>query len=391
MSENLPELLPEEHAKVKRGRPTKAKQPRSERQNEAGEVRSSQINAVGKVIPACPMNADELAETWSVGRDDAFGITVKVLRQVKGDSALELIDNVPLVDYSGENIAANYGPGVYYLRPASGKYQKLACKLPISDALARSCGWGRLPVTPQDVQAERTLRQAVESPTDPVDLLAAIQQMIRREMDTRGMGSTPGMTMPMQTFNPMEAMQNQMGQMQAWMGFMDTMEKQMQERVERRMGILEPERQEKTSTWEALIPVALKIFDRMTTPPAAPVQRQPLPMAAPAPEPAPAPQSKPVEAPMSNLTDDERKLLGRGIAMLRPFGGQLAELTKTKATNDQIVSELEGYIPDSMIDSINALDDACQKYGPAILGQIHPELATERWAAIVKALRLVLA
>ena len=94
---------------------------------------------------------------------------------------------------------------------------------------------------------------------------------------------------------------------------------------------------------------------------------------------------------MPNLTDDERKLLGRGIAMLRPFGGQLAELTKTEATNDQIVAELEGYIPDSMIDSINALDDACQKYGPAILGQIHPELATERWAAIVKALRLVLA
>lgn len=379
---------PAEQATPKRRGPGRPKLPRSERQIAATEARASQMGTVGKVLPSCPMTAEELAETWSIARDDAYGVTVKILRQIKGEGSLELISDVPLVDYSGENVAANYGPGIYYLRPASGKYQKLACKLPISETLARQSGWGRLPVTPQDVQAERTLRQAVESPTDPVDLLAAIQQMIRREMDSRGMGSAPGLSMPIQTFNPMEAMQNQMGQMQAWMGFMDTMEKQMQERVERRMGILEPERQEKTSTWEALIPVALKIFDRMTTPPAAPpIQRQPLPMAAP----TPAPQPKPVEAPMPNLTDDEKKLLGRGIAMLRPFGGQLAELTKTEATNDQIVAELEGYIPDSMIESINALDDACMKHGPAILGQIHPELATDRWAAIVKALRLVLA
>ncbi len=93
---------------------------------------------------------------------------------------------------------------------------------------------------------------------------------------------------------------------------------------------------------------------------------------------------------MPNLSDAEKKLLGRGIAMLRPFGGQLAELTKTEATNDQIISELEGYIPDSMIESIAALDDACAKHGNSILGQIHPELATDRWAEIVKGLRRVL-
>lgn len=378
-----PGAAPRRKPHVRRIQPT-------EGQRKANHIRSEQIKQTGKILPACPMTPDELVEQWNIGADDSLTITVKVMRQVLGDKELVLVKSVPLVEYSGEEIARNFGPGTYYLRPAAGIWARNSAKVPISEELARACGWGRIPVTPQDVQAERTIRKAAEAPTDPMDLLAAVQQVVRRELDAAGIrpGSAPSPGQ-VQTFNPMEAMQTQMQQMNAWMSFMDRMDAHMQARVERRLGVSHEEPDNKNqSLLEALIPLGMKLLDRMTEGPRmlpVPPRQAGLPQLHQGntqPQAAPPPPQEERE-PMPTLTPEEQQAIAPVVKMLQPFGPQLVAITNTPATDEQIVTELEGYIPENMVGGIVALNAATVKHGKAVLGFIHPGLASDRWAVIL--------
>lgn len=371
---------------------TKVKPAPSANRRNADETRNGQMTSAGKLLAGCPMTADELADQWNIAADDVETISVKVLRQVIGTREQELMDSVPLVDYDGQAVARNFGPGTYYLRPSGRQYAKNAAKLPISDALARSCGFGRIPVTAADVVAERTLRQAVAAPTDPADLLAAIQQVVRREIaESRNPAGIPQVS---QSADPFAAMKQQFENMQSMMAFMGGLEERAIKTVEMRMGradvSISPE-DTNTSLLEKLLPKALDIFGEMMK------NRNPAPPVAPT---APGQHQAQHQAAISTavsqpatpikegptlptLTQDEQKAIGGAVAMLRPFAGHLVGLTAGPAVDADIVAELEGFIPAAMVPSLEALAAVVADHGPNVLAAIHPDLATERWASIL--------
>ena len=377
-----PEVAQDIEARAGRARtPAKrAKQAETEKFQNAKAARMGQMKAVGRMLAGCPMNADELAEQWEIAADDADTIMVKILKQKMGTQEQELMDSVALVDYDGERIAANFGPGIYYLRPGGRKYAKNAAKLPISETLARACGYGRIPLTAGDAVAERTIRSAADGPTDPADLFAAIERIIdRREAEkARQTGiQGPGMA------DPMTAMKNQFEQIQTMMAFMASLEERAIKTVEMRMGKSEfnPTVEDTNSSLlEKLLPKALDIFSQMMT------NRNPvIQPASVTRSTAPALEEKvnPTQdgVVMPALTQDEQKSIGGAVAMLRPFAPQL--LTMTALSDSQIVAELEGYVPVGLVESLKALGLVVTAHGPTALSVIHPGLATDRWAAIL--------
>jgi hypothetical protein len=259
----------------------------------------------------------------------------------------------------------------------------------MSEALAREAGWGRIQPTAQDFQAERTLRKAVEGPTDPVDLLAAVEQILdRREAErARQFGQHPQAATPL---DPLAAVKSQFEQIQTMMGFMASLEERAIKTVEMRMGRQDTSisaEDTNTSLLEKLLPKALDIFGQMMS------NRQPAPTGAPAPqaqqyvEPPkvinPPTQAQPEAPAMPNLTAQEQNAIGGAVAMLRPHGGTLVELAASGMNDDQIVSQLDPWIPAPMVPELANLAAVVAQHGPAVLGTIHPGLAVDRWASIL--------
>jgi hypothetical protein len=52
-------------------------------------------------------------------------------------------------------------------------------------------------------------------------------------------------------------------------------------------------------------------------------------------------------------------------------------------TDDQIVAQLDPWIPTPMVPELANLAAVVLKHGPSVLGAIHPGLITDRWAAIL--------
>jgi len=335
------------------------------------------------MLPLCPTNAAELAEQWQVSRDDADTITVKILRQILGQDEKEVIDSVPLVLYSMQELAGNYGPGTYYIRGAAGKYAKNAARMTISEAYARASGWGRLPVTAADAMAEKTIRQAAVAPTDPVELLAAVQQVVRRELEaSKATVQVPGTSYP----DPMQAMEREMERMQRMMAMMETLRESARVSVRAELGVQPREEVEAPSIWTELFKAATPLITAFIQRPAEqpqprPGQVQDVPRTQ---APALSQTPKPQEAnPMPELTKEEQAAIGGAIHMLKPYGGMLVDMAAQVADDAAVVSELEPWIPGPMLGSLEALSVIVAKHGPDVLATIHPALATARWAGIL--------
>lgn len=377
----------------KPGRPRLA----TESARKAKETRDSQLSTVGKLLSACPMTPDELAETWCVAADDAETITVKIQRFQLGTRDLELVASVPMTAYSGEWIAGKFGPGTYYLRPAAGPYGKHSAKLPISEALARSAGWGRVTPTASELVAERTIRQAATGPTDPMDLVAAIEAVMDRRDRERGI--VPQNQGVIQPVDPISAVKAQFEQIQTMMGFMASLEERAIKTVEMRMGKADVSmgaEDTNVSLWEKLLPKALDIFGAMMqnrgnaapapVPAAQPVHQvihQAAPGAAAAAQPSQPTQPEQEAVPMPELTDQEKAAIGAAVAALSKFAEHLVGMTDGPATDRQIVDGLEPWIPPGMVPSLEALANVVAKHGPNVLATIHPRLASDRWAGIL--------
>jgi hypothetical protein len=317
---------------------------------------------------------------------------VKILRQKIGFQEQELMYSIPLVQYDGQRIAANFGPGTYYLRPGGRKYAKNAAKLPISDALARSCGFGRIPTTAADVAAERTLRNAAEGPTDPVELLSAIERILdRREAEKRGQtaAALPGMV----AVDPLSALKSQFEQVQTMMTFMASLEERAIKTVEMRMGKADvsmgPE-DTNVSLWEKLLPKALDIFGSMMQARNAEPARVSSPQVehqATTKQPPAIAVSQPAqhqEAPaMPTLTPEEQKAIGAAVVMLRPHGATLVQLAGSGMNDLQIIEQLEPWIPAAMVPELANLAAVVGQHGPSVLQAIHPGLAVDRWAILL--------
>lgn len=352
-------------------------------------ARSSQLKGVGKMIPACPMTADELAAQWEVGAEECESITVKVLRQVLGKNQMELITSVPLVHYDGNRIAANYGPGTYYLRPAAGWNDRHSAKIMISDVLAQTCGFGRIvKASVADQAAAATILQAGEGPTDPKALVMAVSQMMDAKLDafrqSLGVPGQMGVT-TMKPIDPMQSVETEMERMMRMMSMLSGLQEKARESVRAEMGIVKPEPPEpqEGSFWLELIKTAVPAFVAMVQ--ARPAVAEPTqPVAPPQPPQRPAIATTQQEAPpMPTLTQDEEKALGAIVGMLAPFGGHLAKVAAEVSDDEAIVGELIGFVGDSVVPSLKALEAITKTHGPAVLAKIHPELATPRWVGIV--------
>ena len=393
--EGTPTINPPAPVRRGPGRPPKPETPR-ERKNKSHTA--AQLGTIGKMLPACPMTPDELAEQWSVGASDAETITVKVLRQRIGTSEMDLMDSVPLVEYSGEKVAGDFGPGIYYLRPAAGPYSRNSAKLPISESLARACGYGRIPQTAADYQAERVIVRATEGKTDPIDLLAAIERILdRREAEKAA--KNPGIVGVSGAADPLNAMKSQFEQIQSMMTFMSSLEERAIKTVEMRMGrqdITVGAEDTNASLLEKLLPKALDIFGNMmanrNTAPAQVYANQVPPGRAPggaapalstqvsAPEPTQPTEEAPV---MPEMTQIEQGAVARAARMLRPFAGMLVELAQSPATDEQIVAELEPWIPGPMVPDLQIVAGIVQKHGPSVLGAVHAGMVSDRWSALL--------
>jgi hypothetical protein len=376
---------------------TRGKQtaPKSKRQERALAVRSSQLKDAGRMLPACPMTADELATQWNVGADDAETITVKVLRVILGTREMEFIASVPLVDWSGERIAAKFGPGTYFIRPASGPYERHSSKIPISEAMAREAGWGRINrPSVAEAAAAQTILQAGEGPTDPKALVMAVSQMMDAKLEDfkRSIGQSPqnGLILPQ---NPMDMAVAQMEQTEKIMQMMERLEKRAEETVARRMGMVKEDAavpDTNASILVALLPKALEIFGNMMsgrnqTPPVQQIhQVNPVHQVAQPGGPAVMQAALAQEAPsMPLLSQEEQEAIGGAVAMLRPFAGQLVSMAASSLPDTGIVDELEGFIPGAMVPGLQNLAVVVAKYGPSVLSAIHPALASDRWASIL--------
>lgn len=378
----------------------KQKRPISERKAKAMEVRASQLRNTGRMLASCPMIADELATQWGIGTDDVETVTVKILRQILGTREQEFMGELPLVDYRGAEVAGRFGPGTYYLRPASGPYERHSTKLPISDKFARDSGWGRVPrASIAETAAAQTIMSASEGATDPKALLLAMSQMMDSKLeDFRRTAPMGPIAAPANSF---EGAEQEMARVERMMGFMERLEARAVETVQRRMGVVNEDKapESNTNILLSLLPKALEIVGSLMAPQRplnpAPQSQQASPALAespapPPPQPAPPQPAPPPEA-IPMLTKSETKSIQGAVAMLRPFAANLMSMVRTQATNEQIIGELAGYIPPSLYESLSALGLIVEAKGAAVLAHIHPELATDRWKEILRGLNAELA
>lgn len=386
------ELPPGDGLEQTPGKRRKKAFPDSPKVRETREMTSRMLKETGLVLPSCPMNADELAAHWELGPDDLFSLKLNVLRAVKGTRTAEVVAEVAGVDYSMATLARKFGPGLYFIR-GGGRHQSKVVKIPVSDVLAYSYGWGQAPELPSaaDLVAQRTLQEATERPTDPMNLAAALELAAKRAASEalREAGIVPGMQhQPPVTQNPMQGF----SQFKEMMGFFREMREDVRRDVEQSLGIKQPEPQAEGSEWVPLVKEGLSIFGAILA-----NRGQPATMAAPSytrtmPPERPAVGMETTGAPMESkqeianlpaLTPQEQAVMGNAAAMLRPFAGQLSQLAMSQITDQQAAIELVGYVPPAYYEHMVSLDGVSQARGFAVLGHISPVFASERWRGIL--------
>ena len=356
------------------------------------ENNAAHLATVGRMLSDMPMTAEELIAKWEIPTDAAYEVMVKIQKVEPTTGEMCLIDEVILAEYSGKEMARRFGPGTYYLRPPAGQWSRKSAKIPVSPSYATVCGWGKLAPSAADALAMRTLDAAQRGPTDPVDLLAAIERMMDRKLAEAGVQRGPMVQGPAgSVVDPAQLLQAQFGQVERTMELMSRLEQRAIETVERRMGLKPKEDEEGPAGgetfWEKLILGALPMLQKMmeSRQDQPPIQARP--QAPPPPPPAPTLQgpSAPVpqqEAHMPTLTPEEQSALAPVISMLRPFAGHLVDVGK-RATVYQAARELAPLIPPALYPNLDATAEIVRTKGAAVLGAIHPDLATEQWGKIL--------
>jgi hypothetical protein len=367
-------------------------------------VRNSDLANVGKILPNCPTTAEDLVEQWSIPASEAMGVRVNVLLQRPGDLNPQLMCTVPALEYDMEKLAGDFGPGLYFIKGNPHRWAVHSARFEVSEAFARRAGYGRIPTRAADALAVRTLQDATKGPSDPVELIAAVEALLDRKLAERGqvVQAQPAM------MNPAVAMQTQAESMMSFLGVMDQMESRMMAIAERRAG-LRPldEAVPESSTFLELAkafaphvgPILSGLFGRMTNGPASERQRPAMPSGTPAlpnsaTQPAPAAPGAPVEQPMNPtgplpaLNSDESAAIAPAVRMLKPYTGMLAQVARdANQTDSQIAAGLSSYIGPAAWGYMLSLAELVRVKGRGVLGYIGPELMeSDRWPNILQEL-----
>ena len=367
--------------------PTKADLARKKRGQDL--IRTSTLPQAGKALPGFPTTPDELAGAWDVGAEDTYALMVKVTRPCGG--TVELVADIPLRNFNAGELAGKFGPGLYYMRAGAGKYSSRATKMIFSEDYARSNGFGTVaqPIqTAADLQAETVIRRAADGPSDPVAIMAAFERFYeRKKAEERPQN--------LQATDPMAMMQSQVAQMMALMDMMRSVEDRAIKTVEMRMGIAKPEgtvedMDTNSSIMEKLLLKGLEVFGPVLANAMTPKQNavpfqppQPPQPIQPALQDAQPTQPAQPEVAMPTLDDSEKKAIAGAVSMLRPFADHLIQMEASTLTDEQIVENLDPFVPEAMIQSLTDLSDVVAKRGVAVLGAIHPGLVKDRWGGIL--------
>lgn len=362
------------------------------------QARGRQVmQEAGRLLPVAPTNADDIMTAWKMGRDEAYGTRVKVFRQPKGQGGLssELVDEMPLLDYALEPLAANHGPGLYFVR-GTGAYVAKVFKFNVSESYATRAGWGRAPVKapePADLLAVQTVQKLEAGErVDQVNLLAAIDRIVKANIEA---------TVKPQPQAAPATFESQFDQMFRMFELTDRLEKRAAETMARRMGLEEKEERPQTTTEMllGLLPQALDMFGKfmqnrnpapMPQPPmmrrTVSIPNRPPQPQAPA-EPAPIKETQPMR-PISDLSEQDLQTLKDAGELLGQFGPALSMLLeKTGMDSDAAVAdELGSGIPAMFYPRMVSLAELVERH-PWVMLEIHPALSSPRWPAIVGILR----
>lgn len=387
--------IPDEPGEATEKPRKKRRIPNTPRVKEHRATMANMMSTVGRTLPQCPTNPDELAFHWQIPSDELIQVSVKVLRAVKGTRDEELVDEVAGTDFNLGPIAGRFGPGLYFIR-GGGRYSAKIAKVPISEELARKHGFGRAPDLPSaaDLAAQRTISEAAKKPTDPLDLAAAMELAAKRAAREAFQEFLPQLNAagsPARVMSPTDTM----GQFREMMGFMNGIREDVRRDVERSMGISKPEPEEPAPWWAPIVqslgPVLQSILASRQ---ASAVLHQPpaTPPATPAPALGMAHPSAPSVEPAMNkpslpqLTPQEQAIATPAVKALQPWAAQLLQLGAQPITAEEASAELVGLIPPVFYDSLIQFDELAQVKGSSLLGYIHPEMATDRWCEILHVL-----
>ena len=61
---------------------------------------------------------------------------------------MEVLDDMPLLEWSMRNTAAEFGPGTFIIKPGGGQFKDRQATIEISDEYARKAGWNRVEALP---------------------------------------------------------------------------------------------------------------------------------------------------------------------------------------------------------------------------------------------------
>ena len=317
--------------------------------------------------------------------------SVKFSRCIIGTRRVSLLHSEPLRDFSMPRCAAEYGPGTYRLNPGPGPYSNKSVTLEISEEYARREGWGQAPApapmpSPQMQLAAETFSRAQEGPVSRLELAAMIQAAV--ESSKKQEPAVNPMDLLMKGFELSNTFQSKSLELARSMVGVGTTERAPATVADVLMelgpSILE--------TIKSIAPAIIGAATRPAPPPPTPqpAQRVPQPTINTGAEPMSrelAPRPEPV-AP-TQMTEEETNAAAPIIAVMKPYAGILAAQLQT-ASPEELAQQLGGLLGPELDASILALDDACLKYGPAVLAHIGPGLSTPGAAIVVHELARII-
>jgi hypothetical protein len=364
---------------------------RTQRSEEATEI----MRETGRALPTGAISGEELVRAWGIPADEVRQVSVRVFRDVVGTRDVSLVWDCPIESFHLKEVVSRYGPDTYYIR-GTGKFSHKSTRANIDSQLAEMWGYGRLPeIRPADVVAQRTIQQASHGPVDPVDLLAAVDQLMQKRFEEFRRTQEPQRAM----MDPMD----QLTMMQKSFLAFGNLEEQMLRTVEKRMGIKGPEPEDDRPWWvdlaKDLAPAVVGLLQSITAArrPVEHTQREAHPV--PVPEPKNIQPLKPMEATVEQhkpdltaYSEDEIKAHQAALAMLSKVAGIMLPLDKKMELNTvkEVSEELLGWLPPAMYGALVSLAHTVKAKGPELLEIAHPQLNSGRWPQILEALAFLI-
>jgi hypothetical protein len=355
------------------------------------------ISTVGVILPTTPSTAEELIDLWKIPSALTGSVSVHIQRQVLGTKDFELIESsVPVTRYSMAGIAANYGPGNYYVRGSKNPWLGKAAKIVISEEYAATQRAERQTVQPpsvmdqaREVVVSRGIQQvsgaAGMDPAQFVDLVSRILD----ERDRAKAAANPPV-------DPLAGMKSLREQMAVMFEFQEMARKMGQ-------GQAPIAEDAEARPWWAdlareLAPVVAPLVQGL-------VNRSPSPVAVPARPMTYAPTSQPIAKPAEDIIvngtekkterillipEEHRDSVMLGVTMLKPFAPFLISKNDGKRNEYDLAVDLVGWIPDDAAQATMDLAVAA-KMSPDILGLIHEKMAgSPFWVAVLQEIQKLL-